>query len=76
MKAKLTWKDLVYIGTIIAGIVLFFRDESKDRAEEKVIVKQHTEELKKINAKLEKHGEYWLEQKEVNGAVITALGIE
>ena len=73
------WRSIervVYVATILVGVIFYVRDEARERAVSETIVNSLLEEVEEINTKLEKHGDYWLEQKEVNGAVITALSID
>ena len=76
---KIEWRTverIVWLLTIIVGVLLFIRDEAKDRATIENEVAHMREEVKEINKKLERYGEYWMEQKEVNGAVIRALNAD
>lgn len=76
MKVNITWKDVIYVGTILVGIAMYFIKGAREQGTLHADVKKNTEELIKVNEKLDKYGDYWMEQKEVNGAVITALGID
>lgn len=72
-KINFTWKDVIYICTIIVGVVLFFRDEAGDKAVLETTVNYNKMEIEEINEKLGRYEEYWLEQKEINGAIINLL---
>ena len=76
---ELKWaniKEYVYIATIILSIGYHFIDEAKEKATVDADMKHMAQELKEVNKKLDKYGDYWLEQKEVNGAIITALSLD
>ena len=62
---KLTWqniKDIIYVITIVVGVLLFLRDEAKDEALIEVTLNQ----LVKND---EKREGYWVNQLEFNGTV-------
>jgi len=76
---EITWKKIertVYILTILVGVIFYIQDEAKEKATTDLTIVVHTEDIQEIKSKLERNEEYWLEQKEVNGAIITALSLD
>jgi hypothetical protein len=77
---KLNLKDYIYIATLVIGALLWWRDEVKDQATAEADLRSMHEDVSeiksKLNVKFNQYDLYWMEQKEVNGSVITALGLE
>lgn len=69
-------KDWIYLATIALAVLYHFYDEGQEKATTDVTIVVHTEDIAEIKQILKDHGGYWLEQKEINGAIVTALGID
>ena len=71
-----TIKDIVWAATIIIGVLLWWRDEVKDRIvyEEQIkTVQKNQEEILKT---MHEHGTFWIQQKELNGKVIMYIDLD
>ena len=75
----ISWRNierLVFILTVLVGIIFHFRDKAKMEATTEVKIVVHDADIAEIKAKLERNEQYWLEQKEVNGAFIQYLNLD
>lgn len=76
---KATWikiKDYVYIATILIGALLWLRDEAKEDAVVETNMQNLINDIADINKKLDRNEEYWINQNEINGRVITYIDID
>ena len=76
---KIEWRTIeriVFVLTIIIGVIFHFRDKAKSEATTEVKITVHDEDIEWIKRQIEVQNGYWLEQKEVNGAVIRALQLD
>lgn len=76
---KVTWRNIeriVYICTILIGVIFYARDEAKEEATIETEMVNMADDIKEMRSKLNDHDGYWLEQKEVNGAIVTALSLD
>ena len=76
---KLTWtkiKDYVYIATILIGAIFWVRDEAKEGAVIETNMQNIVDDIADINKKLDRNEEYWINQNEINGRVITYIDID
>lgn len=76
---KLTFakiKDIIYIAGIIIGVLFWYRDEVKEdtvQEEQMKTVQKNQEEILKT---LHEHGNYWIEQQELNGRVTMYITLD
>ena len=64
-----TIKDVIYIATVVIGVVFWFSNYSSDKAIVKNATETHTRQLKEINDKLN-------QQAELNGKILMYIEMD
>lgn len=76
---KVTWariKDIIYVLSLVGVIITWRVDKARTQAVVETNMVNLMEEVEDINAKLDRHETYWINQNEINGRVITYIDID
>ena len=76
---NISWRTIervVFLVTILTGVIFYIRDEAKERAVRETTVENLMEKMDEMNNKLDRHETYWKNQSEINGRVITYIDID
>jgi len=69
-------KDIIYIVTIIIGVIFWYRDKIKNdtiQQEQMKTVQKNQEEILKT---LHEHDNFWIKQQEINGRVTMYITLD
>ena len=76
---KINWKiveRVIYLSTILIGIIFYVRDEAKEKAVIETSMQDVSEDVRDIKKKLDENDEYWRKQTEINGRIIMYIELD
>jgi hypothetical protein len=75
-KTKEWIKWAVWVGSILIGVIFWFRDEAKEKATTEVTLQNMEEKIDRVLEKQKTYDGYWHEQTEINGRIVTWMELD